>query len=99
MNERFTGYFGHPDFHDAEVVSIQQENAAIEVTLRSEQGACYVVSFRNASVLSRNPIGMRLYAISRMAEPNNSTRHVFVNWDEQIDSALEITSEGEPTVR
>ena len=100
MTNRFLGYFGIPDFHDAVIVDVQETASTTDVVLRAENGRQYHVSFSGGSVLSRSPVGMRIYAISKISGPKPElTTYVFANSDdEESDATLEITASCDPDI-
>jgi len=90
----FIGYVGNPDFHDGTVISVWHERDAARVRLRGASGVIYVVLFAGVKVVrATHPENMMIYSISEIGAQLPLRRFVFVNWDEDDDSTLEIEAE------
>jgi hypothetical protein len=96
--KKFKAYVGEPDFHDGTITRVQQGPNDVSVEIKGYSGARYLVRFTGVqSVISHNPEGMVLYALSETeAEPAVREFH-FANWrephEEGGDSILEVTAQ------
>jgi phage gp36-like protein len=63
--KKFKAYVGEPDFHDGTITRVQQGPNDVSVEIKGYSGARYLVRFTGVqSVISHNPEGMVLYALS-----------------------------------
>lgn len=93
-NEKFIGYIGDYKIHDSKIKAIESNKDSIQVSLISEDNEIIRIKFVEVkSVKSNNAEGMILYSISEMEEQLPFRRFVFVNWDEEDDSLLEIVAQ------
>lgn len=93
-NEKFIGYIGDYRIHDSKIKAIESDKDSIQVSLISEDNEIIRVKFVEVkSVKSNNAESMILYSISEMEEQPPFRKFVFVNWDEEDDSSLEIVSQ------
>lgn len=93
-NEKFIGYIGDYKIHDSKIKAIESDKDNIQVSLISEDNEIIRVKFVEVkSVKSNNAEGMILYSISEMEEQLLFRRFVFVNWDEEDESSLEIVAQ------
>ncbi|HET9409277.1 MAG TPA: hypothetical protein VFO39_18695 [Candidatus Sulfotelmatobacter sp.] len=100
---KFKAYIGDPDFHDGVVVRIRRASGQVDVEVEGYSGTHYLVLFDGVtSVMTRNPEGMVLYALTEMEADGTSRHFVFANSREADqeggESALEIEAR-EFTVR
>lgn len=88
----FMGYVGSAFVHDAIIKHVEQTNDTVTVELQTCEKKLVAIRFTGVkSVISNKPEGMVLYALSEMFyEVELLRRFVFVNSDEENDSALEI---------
>lgn len=92
-NENFIGYIGDYRIHDSRVKAIKSDKDNIQVSLITEDKNIVIVTFIEAkSVKSKNAEDMIIYSISEMEEQLPFRKFVFVNWDEEDDSSLEIVA-------
>lgn len=93
-NEKFIGYIGDYKIHDSKIKAIESDKDNIQVSLISEDNEIIRVKFVEVkSAKSNNAEGMILYSISEMEEQLPFRRFVFVNWDEEDESSLEIVAQ------
>lgn len=89
--EDFIGYIGDYRIHDSSIKAIETDKDNIQVDLISEEREIITVRFVEVkSVKFNNPEGMVLYSISEMKEQAPFRKFVFVNWDEESNTSLEI---------
>jgi hypothetical protein len=92
-NENFIGYIGDYRIHDGRVQSIKSDKDNIQVSLITEDKNIVKVTFIEAKLVkSNNAEDMIVYSISEMEEQLPFRKFVFVNWDEEDDSSLEIVA-------
>lgn len=93
--DHFIRYIGTPSIHDAIIKHIRQTDNTIKVELLSYTKKLLTIEFTGVkSVLSNKPEGMILYSVSEMScEVDLMRRFVFVNWDEENGSMLEIIAD------
>lgn len=93
--DHFIRYIGTPSIHDAIIKHIRQTDNTIKVELLSYTKKLLTIEFTGVkSVLSNKPEGMILYSVSEMScEVDLMRRFVFVNWDEENGSVLEIIAD------
>jgi len=90
----FVGYVGEPDFHDGSVLEVDRVDDSLRIRVRGNSGRTYSVVFGNVVQLRANrPNGMLLYALSEFTGKPPIRRFVFVNWDDEDESALKIDAE------
>lgn len=93
-NENFIGYIGNHRIHDSKIKAIESDKDNIQVSLISEDKEIIIVKFMEVkSAKSNKPEGMILYSISEMEEELPFRKFVFVNWDEEDNSSLEIVAQ------
>lgn len=93
-NEKFIGYIGDDRIHDSKIKAVELDEDNIQVSLVSEDNEIIRVEFVEVkSVKSNNAEGMILYSISEMEEQLPFRKFIFVNWDEEDDSSLEIVAQ------
>jgi hypothetical protein len=89
----FVGYIGNPDLHDASISAVRRSRDEIEIVATASDGRPLSVTFRGVqSVKSSHPEGMMLYALVELKASPPLRRFVFVNWDENDSSHLEISA-------
>lgn len=93
-DENFIGYIGDYRIHDSKIKTIEPDKNNIQVSLISEDNEIIRVKFVEVKLVkSNNAEGMILYSISEMKEQLPFRKFVFVNWDEEDDSSLEIVAQ------
>lgn len=93
-NENFIRYVGDYRIHDSKIKAIESDKDSIQVSLISADNEIIKVKFVEVkSVHSNNAESMILYSISEMEEQPPFRKFVFVNWDEEDDSSLEIVAQ------
>jgi hypothetical protein len=89
----FIGYIGDHKIHDSNIQEIFEEQNDIRVFLKSPDGDAISIRFLEVkSYKSCNPIGMMLYAICEKQELDPFRRFVFINWDEEDNTFLEVVA-------
>ncbi len=93
-DENFIGYIGDYRIHDSKIKAIKTNKDNIQVSLVSGDKEIIQVKFIEVkSVKSNNAEGMILYSISEMKEQLPFRKFIFVHWDEEDVSALEIVAQ------
>jgi hypothetical protein len=93
-NENFIRYIGDYRIHDSRLKAIEVIEDNIQVSLIGEDKEIIIIKFVEVkSVKSNNAKGMILYSISEMEEQLPFRKFVFVSWDEEDDSSLEIVAQ------
>jgi hypothetical protein len=90
----FLRYVGDPDFHDGQVLGVDQADQSLIVQIQGGSGRVFRVEFgRVVGIRANRPIGMLLYALSEFAAEPPLRRFAFANGDEESDSVLEVEAE------
>jgi len=93
-NENLIGYIGDYRIHDSKIHAIETDNDNIHVSLVSDDKETIKVTFIEVkSIKSNNALGMILYAISEIKEQQPLRKFIFINWDEEDASSLEIVAQ------
>lgn len=80
--------------HDATIRDLIHNRESVEVQVKSVDGELIYIRFSGVKdVECKNCNGMILYSIVESLRENGARRFIFVNWDEESDSKLEITAE------
>jgi hypothetical protein len=88
------GYVGVQQLHDGVIVKIDNSDDRMQVSVRSENGAIYAVSFFGVRSSSLNkPEGMTLYGLAETKGEGGGRHFVFVNWDEEDDAYFEVCAD------
>jgi len=98
-HSKFKAYVGDPDFHDGVIERVCQEATEISVEISGYSGTRYKVRFSGVeSVISHNPEGMVLYALSEVEAEFPLREFHFANSSEPDedggDSRLAIIARG-----
>ncbi|MEG1798391.1 MAG: hypothetical protein RR262_18095 [Clostridium sp.] len=90
----FVRYIGDYRIHDSRIKTIESDKTNTQVSLISEDKEIIIVKFIEVkSVSYNNAEGMIIYSISEMKEQMPFRKFVFVNWDEEDHSSLEIVAQ------
>jgi hypothetical protein len=93
-DSRFIGYVGEADFHDGEILGVEQRDSTVRVRVRGASGKLFVVNFRGVrAVRYKRAEAMMLYALSEFSSESPLRRFVFANWDDDSDAFLEVDAE------
>ena len=87
----FIGYVGDADFHDGRILNAVKSDNSAHVRIRGGSGQIFVVIFDGVSAMrARCAEGMMLYALAEVTCDPPLRRFVFLNWDENEESHLEV---------
>ncbi len=87
-------YVGPPEIHDAIIMSLSESDNNLDVRIKEYEGKEFGIRFSNVREnRSNNPENMMLYALVEENYEENLKRYVFVNWDEEDPSSLEVIAE------
>jgi hypothetical protein len=90
----FVGYVGDPDFHDGQVMTVEQFGSKANVRVRGASGAIFFVEFGGVQATrAACPEGMMIYALSEFSYKLPIKRFVFANWEDDGEAYLEIDAE------
>ncbi|MCW2926018.1 MAG: hypothetical protein JWM98_3422 [Thermoleophilia bacterium] len=93
MDRSFIAYIGTPAIHDGHIVKVRSDGTRAEVDVEGSDGTRYRFDFDDlAAIVSDEPAGMILYAVSEMTAEAPNRHFSFVNWDEDDSRQLEITA-------
>ena len=89
----FSAYVGPKEIHDATLLRSVDKDSNVTVYLESLDRHSFALEFLDvASIHAVNPEGMMLYALAEVKTRLPLRRFVFVNWDEEVEAALEIVA-------
>lgn len=89
----FIEHIGDYRIHDARILCFKRNDQCVEVSLKSIDDEPFIVNFYGVKEINSYKCEkMIIYSIAEFREENDTRRFVFVNWDEEDDSKLEIVA-------
>jgi hypothetical protein len=90
----FISYVGDADIHDASIESVAHSGELAEVSLKTITGRTLRIVFGGVrDVVSREPVGMVVYALTEMRCDPPYRKFIFANAAEDDQATLEIEAQ------
>lgn len=90
----FISYVGEADIHDSSIESVVHSGEMAEVRLKSITGRTLRIVFSGVrDVVSREPVGMVVYALTEMRCDPPYRKFIFANAAEDDQATLEIEAQ------